>query len=134
MNIVITALGERPESPLDPRFGRARFLLLYDTETDTWSAHDNSRNLEAGRGAGIQTAQRVIDLNAEAVITGHCGPNAYAVLEAGKVAVVRDAGGSAREVVEAWRAGTLAASNRPDVSRGYGRDGTRSRPDPGGTG
>ena len=82
MKIVITSQGTSLESPVDPRFGRAKHFVLVDTNTGELSAHDNSQNLNAPQGAGIQAAQAVAQLGAEAVLTGHVGPKAFTTLQA----------------------------------------------------
>ena len=74
MKIIITSEGTSLESPVDPRFGRAKHFILVDTDTGEFSSHDNAQNLNAPQGAGIQAAQTVARLGAEAVLTGHVGP------------------------------------------------------------
>ncbi|MFW6062429.1 MAG: NifB/NifX family molybdenum-iron cluster-binding protein, partial [Planctomycetota bacterium] len=78
MQLVVTAQGRELSSPVDPRFGRAKYLILVDTETGAWSATDNSQNLQAPQGAGIQAGKNVASLGAAAVVTGHVGPKAFA--------------------------------------------------------
>ena len=80
MNIIITAQDDYLNNYVDVRFGRARGFLKYDTETKKITFHDNSQNLNAVQGAGIQTAQNIQDLGADVVLTGHCGPKAFRVL------------------------------------------------------
>jgi predicted Fe-Mo cluster-binding NifX family protein len=113
-------MGESPESPVDHRFGRARFFALCDLESGEWAFHDNKQNLDALQGAGIQAAQQVADLGAGAVITGHCGPKAFAALIAGEIAVYQEASGSVKDALDAYRAGSLKKSARADVEAGYG--------------
>jgi predicted Fe-Mo cluster-binding NifX family protein len=120
MKIAVTALGESPESPIDQRFGRARYFILCDAESGQWSARSNRQNLEAAQGAGVQAAQHVMNLGAKAVITGHCGPKAFATLMAGGVDVYQEASGSVQEAVEKFRAGLLSKSKGADVEAGYG--------------
>jgi predicted Fe-Mo cluster-binding NifX family protein len=120
MKIAVTSLGESPDSPVDQRFGRARFFVLFDLDTEQWSAHENKQNLEAAQGAGIQAAQRVVELGAQAVITGHCGPNAFATLSAAEVAIYQEASGSVQEAVAAYKTGVLKKSGRADVESGFG--------------
>ncbi|MDZ7616969.1 MAG: NifB/NifX family molybdenum-iron cluster-binding protein, partial [Patescibacteria group bacterium] len=110
MKIVITAEGPNLESPVDPRFGRATYFLLVDGETGDFTAHDNTQNLNAAQGAGIQAAQSVVQLGAEAVLTGNVGPKAFATLQAGQVAIYTGATGTAREALDQWRANKLQAA------------------------
>ena len=120
MKIAVTSLGESLESPVDQRFGRTRFFVLYNTETRKWSTHDNKQNLDAAQGAGIQAAQHVVDLGAEVVITGHCGPKAFATLSAADIAVYQEASGSVQDALDAYRAGSLKKASQADVDAGYG--------------
>ena len=94
MKAVVTAAGPDLQSPVDPRFGRARYFLLVDTQTGQFTAHDNVQNLNAPQGAGIQSAQAVVQLGAEAVLTGNVGPKAFTTLKAGRVAVYTGAAGT----------------------------------------
>jgi len=120
MKVVVTAMGETIDSPVDQRFGRARYFILYDTETGRWSAHDNLQNLEAAGGAGIQAAQNVVNLGAEAVVTGHCGPRAFATLRAGNLQVYIGATGTAKEAIDALQSGGLAKAGDADVDAHFG--------------
>jgi len=120
MKIVVTSLGESLESPVDQRFGRTRFFLLYDLDTDAWSVHENKQNLQAAQGAGIQAAQHVVNLGVEAVVTGHCGPKAFTTLSAAGVVVYQEASGSVQDALNAYRGGTLKKASQSDVDAGYG--------------
>ena len=82
MKIVVTASGRTLADAMDTRFGRARYFLLVDSDTGTVAAHDNAQNLNAVQGAGIQAAEAVARLGAEAVVTGNVGPKAFRTLAA----------------------------------------------------
>ena len=56
MKIAITAKGTTLTDEIDPRFGRAPYILIVDTETMEYEALDNSVNVNAFKGAGIQAA------------------------------------------------------------------------------
>jgi predicted Fe-Mo cluster-binding NifX family protein len=120
MKIVVTSLGESLDSPVDQRFGRARYLIAYDTETEEWSAHDNKQNLNAAQGAGIQAGQNVVELCADVVITGHCGPKAFTTLRAGKVSICTEFKGSVQEALDAHKAGALKNADNADVEGHFG--------------
>ena len=68
MKIAISSEGTSLESPVDPRFGRAKYFALVDTDTGECSFHDNTQNLNAPQGAGIQAAQAVANLGARSRI------------------------------------------------------------------
>ena len=115
MKVVVTAHGPGLDSPVDPRFGRARQFVLVDTDSGEFTAYDNAQNLNAPQGAGIQAAQAVARLGAEAVLTGHVGPKAFATLRAGRVAIYTGVTGTVREAVERFKAGHLQAADAADV-------------------
>lgn len=120
MKIAVTALGETIDSPVDRRFGRARYFILYNTENQHWSAWSNENNTAEAQGAGIQAGRKVIDMGAEAVITGHCGPRAFATLFAGNVTVYQEAHGSVKESIRKVLSGAVAPARKADVSSGFG--------------
>jgi len=108
MRIVVSAKGGDPSSEVDPRFGRAAYFLLYETESGAWQSVDNASALSAAHGAGIQSAETVCRLGANAVIRGHVGPTAFAVLAAGGVKVYQGDARNAQAAVEDFRCGRLA--------------------------
>jgi predicted Fe-Mo cluster-binding NifX family protein len=115
MKIVVTSQGADLDSPVDPRFGRASYFLLVDTETDQFTVHDNDPTLNVAQGAGIQAAQAVVRLGAVAVLTGHVGPKAFATLQAGQIAVYPGAAGTVRQTLEEFRAGRLQLAAKANV-------------------
>lgn len=115
MKIIVSASGKTLDAQVDPRFGRAAFFIAVDPETGAAEAHDNTQNLSAAQGAGIQAAETVSRLGAEVVITGHCGPKAFRVLNAAGIQVVVGAEGTVKSAIEAFQAGKLTVSDSPDV-------------------
>ena len=61
MKAVITTQGDSSYSEVDPRFGRARHCLVYDTETETYTPVPETRNLHARQDGGIQAGRIVPD-------------------------------------------------------------------------
>ena len=104
------------DSPIDARFGRAAGFLLVDCETQAVDFLPNQQNLNAAQGAGIQAAQQVVNAGAGALFAGHCGPKAFGVLSAGKVAIYVNAAGTVREMLDAYRSGTISAALTADVA------------------
>jgi predicted Fe-Mo cluster-binding NifX family protein len=115
MNICVTAQRAGPDSPVDPRFGRARFFVVYDDQSDSWDTIDNHQNLQAAQGAGIQAASHVVNAGCDALISGHCGPKAFAALSRAGVAVYTVAQGSVRQAVELLNQGKLTKIAAADV-------------------
>jgi predicted Fe-Mo cluster-binding NifX family protein len=115
MRIAVTAQGRELTSPVDPRFGRAKFFVIVDTDTGEFTAADNTQNLNAAQGAGIQAGRNVAELGVEAVITGHVGPKAFTTLQAGGVTVYAGATGTVANAMEQFKAGTLKQSTGADV-------------------
>jgi predicted Fe-Mo cluster-binding NifX family protein len=107
MKVVVSARGTAAESEVDPRFGRASYFLLFDTENGSCEPVENVQALSAAHGAGIQAAETVCRQCAEVLITGHVGPKAFAVLSAAGLKVYRGDGRSVNEAIEAFRNGRL---------------------------
>jgi predicted Fe-Mo cluster-binding NifX family protein len=105
MKVAITSQGIDLDAPVDPRFGRAAHILIVDPETLEFEALDNSENINAIKGAGINAAVMVSRKGADVLITGYCGPNAFKTLDAAKIKVSNDASGTVRETVSAYSAG-----------------------------
>ncbi len=95
------------ESRVDPRFGRAAGFILYSKESGDLSYLANTQNYEAAQGAGIQTAQNLIGAKVTTVISGLCGPKAYAVLSRGGVELYYRKGGTVQDALEELEKGRL---------------------------
>lgn len=115
MKIAVSSRGPTINDPVDPRFGRASKFVVFDTATSESSSVDNTQNLNAMQGAGIQSAQTVADIGASYVITGHCGPKAFRALDAAGVKIVIGAQGTVSEAIDKFMAGELVATDAPDV-------------------
>lgn len=119
MKIAITATGKTLDSRVDPRFGRAAWFIIVDSDSMEFEAVAND-NVSAAGGAGISSAKVVIDAGAEAVLTGNCGPNAHRTLVAGGVKVYTGAAGTVKEAIEKFKGGELTANEGPNVDSHFG--------------
>ena len=115
MKIAVSAREPSIDSPVDERFGRAACFVIVDAETGEHEALDNTQNLHAAQGAGIQAASIVARSGAKVLLTGHCGPKAFDGLQAAGVQVVTGVEGTVREVVARYQAGDLTGSEAPNV-------------------
>jgi len=119
MKVAITSRGLDPQDPVDPRFGRATVFVVFDTETGEHTPLENSGGMDAAHGAGIQAARRVQEAGVSAVVTGHCGPNAFRALSAAGIDVIVGAQGTVAETFARYQAGDLQPVAAPDVE-GHG--------------
>jgi predicted Fe-Mo cluster-binding NifX family protein len=119
VKVAVTTVKPNLDADVEPRFGRAPFFLIVETEDMSFDAIENAAAGAAG-GAGIQAAQTVADAGAKAVLTGNCGPNAHRTLQAAGIAVVIGVAGTVREAVERYLKGEYAEAEGPNVEGGFG--------------
>lgn len=115
MKIAVTSSGKSLDSAIDPRFGRAAYFLIVDTDNLEFEVVDNADNINAFKGAGIQAAVTISNKGAEVLLTGFCGPNAYKTLAAANIKVASDISGTVRKAVAAFKEGKVSFSNSPNV-------------------
>lgn len=115
MKIAVTSNDGTLDGMVDERFGRTKKIIVFDTETNTHEAIDNTTNMNAAQGAGIQTAQNVIQAGANVVISGHLGPNAFRVVSGAGVEVFTVSGMTVRKALEAYKDGKLSRLAGADV-------------------
>jgi len=106
MRVCVTSTGDNLDAETDPRFGRCAYFMMVDSDTMEFEAILNG-SVSAAGGAGIQAAQTVASLKAEAVITGNVGPNAFSALSAAGVRMFTGASGTVKDAMEAFNAGSL---------------------------
>lgn len=122
MRIAVSAMGADLSAQVDPRFGRCQYIIIVDPDTMEFEAMENS-NIAAGGGAGIATAQTVVNKDVQAVLTGNSGPNAYQVLSAAGIPVITGVSGTVREAVEGYKTGRYQAASQPNVQAHAGMGG-----------
>ena len=115
MKLAVTSTGPDLDSPVDPRFGRAAYILIIDADTMAVEVLDNAENVNAFKGAGIQAATLISDKRADVLLTGFCGPNAFKTLEAARVKVAGDVSGTVREAVTAFVDGKVNTVTAPNT-------------------
>jgi len=100
MKIAVSSQGPELSSLVDPRFGRAAYFIIYDTGDKSYESLDNSRNVTAAQGAGIQAAQLVAQQAVDVVVSGNMGPKAFEVLEAAGIRMVSYENGTVADAIE----------------------------------
>ena len=78
MKVAVTSSGKSLDSAVDPRFGRAAYFLIVDTDSLDFEVVDNADNINAFKGAGIQAAALRVGF--------------FAGIEAGQVEIRYDSG------------------------------------------
>ncbi len=106
MKVVITATSNKIDQPFSPRFGRADYFIVFDTETKEWEALVNP-GASARGGAGPLAVQFITQTGAEAVISGRYGPNAFNALQAAGLKAYIANEGTVEEVVQQFLDGKL---------------------------
>ena len=115
MIIAISSEGATTDSKVDPRFGRAKFFLIYNDEYGRWDSIDNKQNFQAAQGAGIQAATTIANNNCTVLITGHCGPKAFRALSAAGIDLYLCDSGTVKEALEKFKRGELTKNSNADV-------------------
>jgi predicted Fe-Mo cluster-binding NifX family protein len=125
MKIAVSATGKDLNCQIDPRFGRCQYFVFVDPETMEFEASENE-GLMASGGAGVQAAQLIAQKGAKALITGNLGPNAASALSASGIKVYLVPGGTVKDVIEGYRAGSLREASGATVPPHFGMGGRRS--------
>ncbi len=119
MKVAVTSVGKELDSGIDERFGRARYFVVVETVEDkVVDVIDNLQNQHAQHGAGVQSAQSVLDAGVEWLLTGNVGPNAHSILTQGGVNVGTGATGTVRDAIEKLKSGGFESAPKP-TSRGH---------------
>ncbi len=111
MKICITSEGDKLNSMVDPRFGRCKYFIFYDLGKEEYEAVQNP-NIEAMGGAGIQSAQLVVEKNAKVVLTGKVGPNAHQTLKTAKIEIISDVSGTVEDAIVKYKEGKFKTSDK----------------------
>jgi predicted Fe-Mo cluster-binding NifX family protein len=132
MKLVISSQGASLDSPSSTLFGRCPTFVFVDSETMEFEAIPNPA-MSQGGGAGIQAAQFVVEHGAQAVLSGHLGPNAFDVLSAAGVPGYLVPEGSVRQAVRLFDSGELKPMAGASVAAHSGMGGGRREATPGAT-
>ncbi len=99
MIIAVTAKEASLQSEVDPRFGRAAYFLIANSQTGEVFVHDNSDGVNASNGAGTGASQLLAEYKVDVLYTGHVGPKAAEVLDKAKITYNEHIEGTVEEVL-----------------------------------
>jgi predicted Fe-Mo cluster-binding NifX family protein len=115
MKVAITSVDGTMEGKVDERFGRTRTFVIYDMDTGKFETAGNEQQMNLAQGAGIQTAQNVVNLGTKAVVSGHLGPKAFQVLRAAGIEAYAATNMTVADAVARYREGSLKKLAGADV-------------------
>jgi predicted Fe-Mo cluster-binding NifX family protein len=115
MIIAVSSQGNELTSPIDPRFGRAQYFIIYNTDDDSFEAVSNDQNVQAAQGAGVQAAQTVVRQKAELAISGNFGPKAHSALRATGIKTALFSDGTVGDAIELAKTGKLNFTDSANV-------------------
>ena len=79
MKIAIVSMGNTKESLVSDKFGRAPYIIIYDTDINKYIAIENA-GAQNKHGAGPETAELIIKSKIDILLTKEVGVKAYSVL------------------------------------------------------
>ncbi|MCK5848469.1 MAG: NifB/NifX family molybdenum-iron cluster-binding protein [Caldisericia bacterium] len=103
------------ESILDSRFGRSPGFLIYNTEEDEAKYITNKQNLNAAQGAGVQSAQNIVNEKVDVLITRNCGPKSFSILLEAGVEVYLSKDSSVQIALDKFNKNELTKSGNSNV-------------------
>jgi predicted Fe-Mo cluster-binding NifX family protein len=115
VKIAVSAQGVGLKDPVDPRFGRCQHFVVYDSDTGNVTAMANTSGESSG-GAGVQTAQNLVNQAVGAVLVGNVGPNAFKVLNAAGIKVYGGITGNVENSLALFKENKLNLMSDPNVS------------------
>jgi len=127
MKIAISSIGNKVDSLIDPRFGRAAYFIIIniDKQRKRYKVIKpiKNPNVNVGGGAGISAAELVANENVKAIITGNIGPRAMDVFNELKIEVYK-ATGTVKQGIEDFIKNRLKKITTPGpmgIGKGFGR-------------
>ncbi|CAN2050279.1 Dinitrogenase iron-molybdenum cofactor biosynthesis protein [Candidatus Magnetomoraceae bacterium gMMP-1] len=115
MKIAVSSTGKELTSEIDPRFGRAAYFLIVDSETMEYEIVENKQNINLPQGAGIQAGKTIVNNNAEVLLTGNCGPKAFNVIQSAGIKLFIGLKGRVIDAVEEYKNGNLKSADSANV-------------------
>lgn len=125
MKITITSEGQDLTARVDPRFGRCKYFLIFDTDSGNFESLENPHAQNSG-GAGIQAGQLIVSKSVQVILTGNMGPNAFEVIQSAGIKVITGISGKVSDVLKEYKNGNLVPVNHPNAASKSGMSHPRS--------
>ena len=104
MKVGISSAGPSLNDPIDARFGRCEYFIIVDPVTMQHEAIPN-QSVSSTSGAGISSAQLLVDRDVDLVLTGNLGPKAANVFAAAGIPVITGMRGTVKDAAKRYATG-----------------------------
>ena len=118
MKVAISTAGNSLDANVDPRFGRCNHFIIINTSDMSYNVISNDAQYE-GHGAGVSAAQKIIQQDIDAIISGNIGPNAFQVIRAANVKIYTFSG-TVKDAINKLLDNQLIAQTRPTNTGHFG--------------
>ena len=115
MRVAVASQGMEKSSNVDPRFARASYFLIFDTNDESLEVLDNNQNVNTAQGAGVQAAEFIASKDVDIIVAGNFGPMGFQVLQAAGIKIALWADGTVSEAIELARENKLEICEKANV-------------------
>lgn len=105
MKVAVCAQDNHIDARVDQRFGRCPYFIVVDLDSGDWEGLQNTGTQSSG-GAGVQTAQLLVNRGVNVVLVDRIGPNAMEVLSRAGIQVYGGISGTVSQSLKAYRQGS----------------------------
>ena len=117
--IAVASMGPTLRDEVDVTFGRCACMVITEGHRGPHQAVSNPAH-DMERHAGVRGARFLREQHVRVLLTGHCGPEAFRLLEETGVQVVAGVTGTVRNALERYHAGKLPIAQRPNADKYFG--------------
>ncbi len=114
MKVAISVSESHSNAVIEPQFERASYYVIVNLDHPTDRQVLSNPNSHSVSSNGILAAQMLINLGAEAVVTGWCDPGILRIFEIADIAVFQITKGTISEIIRALKKQTLELLNQTD--------------------
>ena len=100
MRIAVASKGKELSSQVEPRFGRAMYIIIHDTGLPEPEVLDNQEISKLTGGAGVKAAEAVVNRRVDYVISQNFGPKALQVFRVANVKAAVISEGTVEQAIE----------------------------------
>jgi len=107
LRVAVASEGRTVSARVDPRFGRAPYIVICDTQKPDIEVIDNLATSQQAGGAGVKAAETVAGRHVDYVVSQNFGPKALQVFRAAGVKAAVLSEGTVAAAVELIQRGQL---------------------------